>query len=159
MKTAARRCCVSPEGDKAVLSGLMNGAAEITRRPAIVKTPLDKGEIVMFVTNPIWRNQNIGEYRMLFNALLNYQNLDTPTARHTRRRTGRRHARWRRWTPQPRPAACLNATARQSVTGRYKFCRNFLILRRILNSRRLHGRNSGFDPRRRVSAHRLSPRL
>jgi hypothetical protein len=56
----------------------MNGAAEITRRPAIVKTPLDKGEIVMFVTNPIWRNQNIGEYRMLFNALLNYQNLDTP---------------------------------------------------------------------------------
>jgi hypothetical protein len=65
-------------GDKAVLSGLMNGATEITRRPAIVKTQVGKGEIVMFVTNPIWRNQNIGEYRMLFNTLLNYQNLDTP---------------------------------------------------------------------------------
>jgi hypothetical protein len=64
-------------GDKAVLSGLMNGATEITRRPAIVKTPLGQGEIVMFVTNPIWRNQNVGEYRMLFNALLNFQNLDT----------------------------------------------------------------------------------
>jgi hypothetical protein len=64
-------------GDKAVLSGLMNGAAEITRHPAIVKTPLGQGEIVMFVTNPIWRNQNVGEYRMLFNALLNFQHLDT----------------------------------------------------------------------------------
>ena len=70
-------------GDKAVLSGLMNGADEIKRRAAIVKTPLGKGEIVMFNTNPIWRWQNIGEFRMLFNTLLNYQNLDTapPPAR------------------------------------------------------------------------------
>ena len=70
-------------GDKAVLSGLMNGADEIKRRAAIVKTSLGKGEIVMFNTNPIWRWQNIGEFGMLFNTLLNYQNLDTapPPAR------------------------------------------------------------------------------
>jgi hypothetical protein len=67
-----------PGGDKAVLSGLMNGADEIKRRAAILKTSVGKGEIVMFSTNPVWRHQNIGEYRMVFNTLLNYKNLDTP---------------------------------------------------------------------------------
>jgi hypothetical protein len=32
----------------------------------------------MFNTNPVWRWQNLGEFRMLFNTLLNYRNLDTP---------------------------------------------------------------------------------
>ena len=29
----------------------------------------------MFATNPVWRWQNMGEYRMMFNTLLNYKNL------------------------------------------------------------------------------------
>jgi hypothetical protein len=65
-----------PGGDKAVLSGLMNGADEIKGRAAIVKTSVGKGEVVMFTTNPIWRWQNIGEFRMMFNTILNYKNLD-----------------------------------------------------------------------------------
>jgi hypothetical protein len=67
-----------PGGDKSVLSGLMNGADEIKGRPAVVVTPVGKGEAVLFVTNPIWRWQNIGEFRMLFNTLLNYKNLAVP---------------------------------------------------------------------------------
>ncbi len=63
-------------GEKAVLSGLMNSPDEIKRRAAILKTRVGAGEIVMFNTNPIWRWQNIGEFNMLFNTLLNYQNLD-----------------------------------------------------------------------------------
>jgi hypothetical protein len=64
-----------PGGDKSVLSGLMNGADEIKGRPAVVVTPVGQGEAVLFTTNPVWRWQNIGEFRMLFNTVLNYKNL------------------------------------------------------------------------------------
>ena len=64
-----------PGGDKSVLSGLMNGADEIKGRPAVVVTPVGQGEAVLFTTNPVWRWQNIGEFRMLFNTLLNFRNL------------------------------------------------------------------------------------
>jgi hypothetical protein len=64
-----------PGGEKSVLSGLFNGADDIKSRAAVVVVPDGKGEIVMFTTNPIWRWQNLGEYRMLFNTLMNYKNL------------------------------------------------------------------------------------
>jgi hypothetical protein len=40
-----------------------------------VVTPEGKGEVVLFATNPVWRWQNMGEYRMLFNTLMNFKNL------------------------------------------------------------------------------------
>ena len=64
-----------PGGGKSVLSGLMSGADEIKHRPAIVALPSGAGQIVMFATNPIYRWQNFGEYRMLYNALFNYEAL------------------------------------------------------------------------------------
>jgi hypothetical protein len=64
-----------PGGDAHVLSGLFNGADEIKMRPAIVVMPVGAGEAVLFATNPIWRWQNVGEFRMLFNTLMNYKNL------------------------------------------------------------------------------------
>jgi zinc carboxypeptidase len=64
-----------PGGDKNVLSGFMNGADEIKDRPAIVLSPLDSGQVLMFATNPVYRWQNFGEFRMLYNALFNYKSL------------------------------------------------------------------------------------
>lgn len=64
-----------PGGEKSVLSGLFNGADDIKGRAAIAMVPDGKGEVLMFMTNPVWRWQNLGEYRMLFNALMNYRNL------------------------------------------------------------------------------------
>ena len=64
-----------PGGKKGVLSGLMAGAEEIKHRPAIVALPLGSGQIVMFATNPVYRWQNFGEYRMLYNAMFNYKDL------------------------------------------------------------------------------------
>ncbi len=61
-----------PGGDKAVLSGLMKGANEITNRPAIVDVPVGKGRILMFATNPCYRWTNHGEFGMLFNSILHY---------------------------------------------------------------------------------------
>ena len=64
-----------PGGEKNVLSGFMNGAEEVHNRPAIVDMPVGDGQVLMFATNPIYRWQNFGEYRMLYNALFNYKSL------------------------------------------------------------------------------------
>lgn len=66
-----------PGGEKSVLSGLFNGADDIKGRAAIAVVQEGKGEIVMFTTNPTWRWQNMGEYRMMFNSLINFRNLAT----------------------------------------------------------------------------------
>ncbi len=64
-----------PGGDKAVQSGLMVGATQVKDRPAIVDLPVGQGQVVMFTTNPVYRWQNFGEFRMLYNALFSYKDL------------------------------------------------------------------------------------
>jgi hypothetical protein len=63
-------------GDGGVLSGLFRGANEIRRRPAILDTPVGKGRIVTFATNPCYRWQNHGEFGMLFNAAVLFWQTD-----------------------------------------------------------------------------------
>jgi hypothetical protein len=65
-------------GDDAVLSGLMRGADEIRGRPLAIDLPggvSGKGRVVMFANNPIYRWQNHGEFNMVFNTLLNWNDL------------------------------------------------------------------------------------
>jgi hypothetical protein len=62
-------------GRAGVLSGLMNGAEQIRGRPAVVNQPVGDGRLLMFTTNPVYRWQNHGEFNMVFNALLNYDDL------------------------------------------------------------------------------------
>ena len=64
-----------PGGDDHVLSGLMRGANEIRNRPAIVDQPSGKGRVILFAGNPCYRWQNFGEYNLLFNTLLNWDDL------------------------------------------------------------------------------------
>jgi zinc carboxypeptidase len=66
-----------PGGDDHVLSGLMRGAAEIRNRPAIVDQPSGKGRVILFAGNPCYRWQNFGEFNMLFNTVLNYNDIKT----------------------------------------------------------------------------------
>ncbi len=71
-------------GDEAVLSGLMKGAAEIRQRPFAVDVPggfTGKGRVVLFSNNPIYRWQNHGEFNMVFNALMNWNDLAAAPAR------------------------------------------------------------------------------
>jgi hypothetical protein len=58
--------------DRSVLSGLMRGVAETRDRPAIVDVPSGRGRVLMFATNPCYRWQNLGEFNMLANAILNH---------------------------------------------------------------------------------------
>jgi hypothetical protein len=69
-------------GDGAVLSGLMRGADEIRDRPMAIDVPggfTGKGRVIMFANNPIYRWQNHGEFNMVFNALLNWNDMATGT--------------------------------------------------------------------------------
>jgi hypothetical protein len=65
-------------GDDAVLSGLMRGASEIRQRPFAIDVPggySGKGRIILFSNNPIYRWQNHGEFNMVFNAMLNWNDM------------------------------------------------------------------------------------
>lgn len=54
------------------LSGLLRGGNEIKGKPAILDIPVGQGRALLFATNPCYRWQNHGEFNMLFNALLHY---------------------------------------------------------------------------------------
>jgi hypothetical protein len=72
-----------PGGDEHVLSGLMRGASEIRNRPAIVDQPSGKGRVILFAGNPCYRWQNFGEFNMLFNAVLNFNDMSGSGAART----------------------------------------------------------------------------
>lgn len=60
---------------KLLVSGMLAGGAELANRPAIVDVPAGRGHVVLFATNPMWRHQTQGEFFLLFNAVLNFDNL------------------------------------------------------------------------------------
>jgi len=62
-------------GKDGVLSGLMRSPDQIKGRPAIVDVPVGPGRLLMYSTNPVYRWQNHGEFNMLFNAIMNYDDL------------------------------------------------------------------------------------
>jgi hypothetical protein len=66
-----------PGGDDHVLSGLMRGANEIRNRAAIVDQASGKGRVILFAGNPCYRWQNFGEFNMLFNIVLNFNDIRT----------------------------------------------------------------------------------
>lgn len=67
-----------PGGDDRVMSGLMRGAAEVRNRAAIVDEPSGQGRVILFATNPCYRWQNFGEFNMLFNTVLSYNDIKAP---------------------------------------------------------------------------------
>jgi hypothetical protein len=58
-----------------LVSGMLANGSELANRAAIVDVPLGRGHILLFATNPMWRHQTQGEFFLLFNAALNYDNL------------------------------------------------------------------------------------
>jgi hypothetical protein len=59
-----------------LVSGLLENGNEIAQRPAVVDVPLDKGHIVLFAHNPMWRGETQGSYGLVFNAILNFDQLN-----------------------------------------------------------------------------------
>jgi len=67
-----------PGNNDSVLSGLMRGVAETRGRPAIVDVPAGSGHVVLFATNPCYRWQNLGEFNMLANSILHFNDYPKP---------------------------------------------------------------------------------
>jgi len=59
-----------------LVSGLLDGGSEIAQHPAVIDVPVEKGHVVLFSNNPMWRGETQGSYFLVFNAILNYDNLD-----------------------------------------------------------------------------------
>jgi hypothetical protein len=56
----------------------MKGTDEIRGRPFAIDIPggfTGKGRVVLFSNNPIYRWQNHGEFNMVFNAVMNWNDL------------------------------------------------------------------------------------
>lgn len=61
-----------------VLSGGMRGATELAGRPAVIATPLGDGQVVSYNFNGIHRDMNRGDYRLVWNAIINWKTLTRP---------------------------------------------------------------------------------
>ncbi len=59
-----------------LVSGLVEGGNEIAQHAAVVDVPVEKGHVVVFSNNPIWRGETQGSYFLVFNAILNFDQLD-----------------------------------------------------------------------------------
>ena len=51
------------------------GGRELASKPAVVDVPVGKGHVVLFANNPMWRQETQGSFFLLFNAMLNFDNL------------------------------------------------------------------------------------
>jgi hypothetical protein len=72
-------------GDASVLSGLMVGADAIQGRAFAMDIPeafRGRGRVLMFANNPIYRWQNHGEFNMVFNSIINWN--DVPAKKPSR---------------------------------------------------------------------------
>jgi hypothetical protein len=64
-----------------LISGLLDGGDEMAERAAVVDARYGKGHVLLFAGNPIWRGETIGSYPLVFNAIVNFDRLDTPSAK------------------------------------------------------------------------------
>jgi hypothetical protein len=58
------------------VSGLLDGGDEIAQHAMIVDVPAGQGHLLLFSNNPIWRGQTKGSYFLVFNAIMNFDNLN-----------------------------------------------------------------------------------
>jgi hypothetical protein len=59
-----------------LVSGLVENGTEIAQHAAVVDVPLEKGHVVAFSNNPVWRGETQGSYFLVLNALLQFDSLD-----------------------------------------------------------------------------------
>jgi hypothetical protein len=58
-----------------LLSGVLEGGANLSNRPNVIDSPLGQGHVVMFTIRPFWRWQTQGTFIMGFNTIMNWNDL------------------------------------------------------------------------------------
>lgn len=64
-----------PQGGSFLVSGQVWGESNLIGRPAIFDMPVGKGHVVAFNFNPLHRDLNRGDQRLLWNAIINWQQI------------------------------------------------------------------------------------
>ena len=59
-----------------LVSGLLDSGGELAQHAAVIDVPVDSGHILLFSNNPIWRGETQGSYFLVFNAILNFDQLN-----------------------------------------------------------------------------------
>jgi hypothetical protein len=59
-----------------LVSGLLDGN-DVAQRPVVVDVPSGKGHVILMGNNALWRGYTLGSYFLVFNAMLNFDSLDT----------------------------------------------------------------------------------
>jgi hypothetical protein len=63
------------DGAPFLVSGQVWGESGLIGRPAILDMPVGKGHVVTFNFNPMHRDMNRGDHRLLWNAILNWEKI------------------------------------------------------------------------------------
>ena len=58
-----------------MVSGGVKGGRELEGRPAILDVPTGKGRVVAFEFDPIHRYLTLSDFRLVWNAILNWNDL------------------------------------------------------------------------------------
>jgi hypothetical protein len=59
-----------------LVSGLLDNGGELAQHAAVVDATYGQGHVVLFSNNPFWRAETKGSYFLVFNAILNFDNLN-----------------------------------------------------------------------------------
>ncbi len=60
-----------------LVSGLLDNGAELAQHAAVIDAPYGEGHVVLFSNNPFWRGETAGSHFLVFNAILNFNSLNT----------------------------------------------------------------------------------
>ncbi len=63
-----------------LVSGLLESGKEIAQHAAVVDVPVERGHILLFSNNPVWRGETIGSYALVWNAILSWDSLNAGRA-------------------------------------------------------------------------------
>ena len=58
-----------------LLDGLLDKGGSIAEHAIVVDAHLGQGNVLLFGNNPIYRGETIGNYALVFNAILNHDHL------------------------------------------------------------------------------------
>jgi len=58
-----------------LISGGLDHGEELAGTPAVVDAPYEKGHVILFAINPMWRHITHGSFFLVFNALFNWNHL------------------------------------------------------------------------------------
>jgi len=57
------------------ISGMLDKGEELADKPAVLDCPVGQGHVVLFAINPMWRWQTHGSHALVFNAVMNWDQL------------------------------------------------------------------------------------